>query len=71
MYKRQAHYDLMDGVGGKAITSGDSFSNVEYNIINQPVADLQAADDARNRAGKELGQDLKLRIATYLSAAKG
>jgi len=66
-----AHYELIDLTTGKSVTSGDSFSNVEFNLINQPVADLQAADDARGRAGRELGQDLRLRIATSLSAARG
>ena len=70
-YALSAHYELIDGVGGKSISSGDSFSNVEFDTINQPVADLQAADDARDRAGRELGQDLRLRIAVFLSASKG
>ncbi len=65
-----AHYDLLDSNGTKAVTSGDSFSNVEFDTINQPVADLQAAEDARKRAGKELGQDLRLRIAAFLSSPR-
>jgi LPS-assembly lipoprotein len=70
-YALSSHYDLVDSVGGKTVTTGDTFSNVEFDTINQPVADLQAADDARNRAGRELGQDLRLRIAASLSALKG
>jgi len=64
------HYDLIDTNGVKSLTSGDSFSNVEFDTINQPVADLQAAEDAKRRAGKELGQDIRLRIAAFLSTPR-
>ena len=70
-YALSAHYELVQFGSGKPVNSGDSFSNVEFDTINVPVADLQAADDARRRASKELGQDLRLRIATFLSATKG
>ena len=69
-YALTVHYELIDSASGKSLTTGDSFSNVEYDIINVPVSDLQAADDARMRAGRELGQDLRLRIAAFLSASK-
>ena len=69
-YALSAHYELIDLASSKSLTAGDSFSNVEFDIINVPVSDLQAADDARMRAGRELGQDLRLRIAAFLSASK-
>lgn len=70
-YALSAHYELAEFGSGKPVNSGDSFSNVEFDTINTPVADLQAADDARRRASKELGQDLRLRIAAFLSVTKG
>lgn len=70
-YALTAHYELIASSNGRSLNAGDSFSNVEFDIINLPVADLQAADDARTRASKELGQDLRLRIAAFLSTAKG
>ena len=70
-YALTAHYELIGTSSGKSLNAGDSFSNVEFDIINVPVADLQAADDARTRASKELGQDLRLRIAAFLSTTKG
>jgi LPS-assembly lipoprotein len=70
-YALTAHYELIDLASSKSLTKGDSFSNVEFDTVNVPVSDLQAADDARLRAGKELGGDLRLRIATFLSASKG
>ncbi len=70
-YSLSAHYDLSDAASGKSLTSGDSFSNVSFDTVNQPVADLSAADNARLRAAKELGQDLKLRLAAFISVQKG
>jgi len=70
-YSLLAHYDLIESVSGKSVTSGESFSNVSFDTINQPVSDLNAADNARLRAAKELGQDLKLRLAAFLSSQKG
>lgn len=69
-YSLSAHYELVDSVSGKVGTSGDSFSNVSFDTINQPVSDLNAADNARLRAAKELGQDMKLRLAAFLSTQK-
>ncbi|MBG1233765.1 hypothetical protein [Aestuariivirga litoralis] len=70
-YNLQGHYELVDTQSSKVITSGDTFSNVEFNTLKIPVADLQAADNARTRAAKELGQDIRLRLAAYLSAHQG
>ena len=70
-YSLSAHYELLDSASGKIGTSGESFSNVSFDTINQPVADLNAADNARLRAAKELGQDIKLRLAAFLSTQKG
>jgi LPS-assembly lipoprotein len=65
-----AHYDLVDTLSDKTLTSGESFSNVEFDTINVPVSDLAAADNAKMRAAKELGQDIKLRLAAFLSSQK-
>ena len=65
-----AHFDLFDGQSNKSVTAGDSFSNVEFDTVNVPVSDLQAEDAARLRAAKELGQDIRLRLATFLATQK-
>ena len=66
-----AHFELYDTASGKSLNSGNSFSNVEFDVINVPVSDLSAADNARARAAKELGQDIKLRLSAILAAQKG
>ncbi len=70
-YNLAAHFDLIDQATSKSVTHGDSFSNVEFDTLNIPAADLAAQDTARTRAAKELGQDLRLRLAAALSAQKG
>lgn len=70
-YNLSAHYELYDTSSGKTINAGNSFSNVEFDVINIPVSDLSAADNARTRAAKELGQDVKLRLAAFLATQKG
>ena len=65
-----AHFELFDAKSDKPATAGDSFSNVEFDTVNVPVSDLQAEDAARSRAAKELGQDIRLRLATFLATQK-
>ena len=61
------HYDLVNISSGAIVSSGDSFSNVSFDTVRQPVADLQAADTALERAAQEVGQDLRQRIAAYFA----
>ncbi|MEP6828440.1 MAG: LPS assembly lipoprotein LptE [Aestuariivirga sp.] len=65
-----AYFELFDAKSDKSATAGDSFSNVEFDTVNVPVSDLQAEDAARSRAAKELGQDIRLRLATFLATQK-
>jgi LPS-assembly lipoprotein len=60
-------YTLNDSQGGKAATKGSSFATASFDRVRQPVADLQALDNARERAAIELAGDIRLRIAVYLS----
>ena len=69
-YNMSAHFELYDSTSGKSLNSGSSFSSVEFDVVNVPVSDLSAADNARSRAAKELGQDIKLRLAAFLATQK-
>ena len=62
-----SHYELVNASTGAVLTSGNSFSNVSFDTVRQPVADLQAADNAMERAAQEIGQDLRQRVAAYFS----
>ena len=56
---------------GKAVSEGASFSNVSYDTLREPIADLQAADNARDRATREVAEDIRLRLAAFLSTSSG
>jgi LPS-assembly lipoprotein len=65
-YHLSAKYVLVDA-SGQALTEGSSFSAVPFDTIDEPVADIRAAENARERASRELAQDIRLRISAYLA----
>jgi LPS-assembly lipoprotein len=66
-FNLNAQYDLLNVTTGAVLTSGNSFSNVSFDTVRQPVADLQASNNAMQRAAQEVGQDLRQRIAAYFA----
>jgi LPS-assembly lipoprotein len=66
-YGLSVTYELVELATGSVINKGTSFSNVSFDTVREPVADLQAANNARDRAAQEVGQDLRLRLASFLS----
>lgn len=69
-YSLNVKYELVTVSGGKVVNEGASFSNVSYDTLQQPIADLQAAENARARAAREVAEDIRLRVAAMLSQAK-
>lgn len=67
-YALSVTFELVDLNSGAVVKQGTSFSNISYDTVREPVADLQAANNARDRAAKEIGQDLRLRLAAALSS---
>lgn len=65
-YRLSTKYALLDA-SGQALTEGSSFSAVPYDTIDEPVADIRAAENARDRASRELAQDIRLRISAFLA----
>ena len=61
------HYELQNLSSGNIVSSGESFSNVSFDTVRQPVADLQAASNAASRAAQEVGQDIRQRVAAYFA----
>jgi LPS-assembly lipoprotein len=61
-------YELVDSRSGKSLSKGGSFSTVSYDIVREPLADMQARDAAAKRAAIELANDIRLRVAVYFSA---
>jgi LPS-assembly lipoprotein len=68
-YNLKIKYELADASSGETLTSGASFSNVSYDTVEQPIADLRAAENARERAAREVSEDIRLRLASFFSAS--
>ena len=66
-YRLNVSYLLVAAGSGEEMASGKSFSNVSYDTVQEPVADLQAAENARERAARELAQDLKIRLSAFFA----
>ncbi len=70
-YRLNVKFALVNVASGKVVSEGASFSTVSFDTVQQPIADLQAADNARDRAAREVAEDIRLRLAAYVSAANG
>ena len=62
-----ASYSLAEISTGRVVNSGKSFSDVSYDEIREPLADIQAENNARERAAHDLGEDLRLRLAAVFA----
>ncbi len=67
-YNLKIKYELADATSGETVSSGASFSNVSYDTVEQPIADLRAAENARERAARDVAEDVRLRLAAYFSS---
>jgi LPS-assembly lipoprotein len=60
-------YQLLETGSGTEVNSGKTFSTVSYDIIREPVADLQAESNATSRAAREVAADIHTRLAAYMA----
>ena len=61
-------YQLLEVGSGSEVNSGKTFSAVSYDIIREPVADLQAESNATDRAAQEVAADIRTRLAAYMAS---
>jgi LPS-assembly lipoprotein len=66
-YKVNTSYTLYDNQTGKPMHNGKTFSHVSYDRVDAPAANLQALNNAQERAAREIGQDIRLRLAAYFA----
>lgn len=66
-YRLNVDFTLYEGVSGRPIFNGKTFSQVSYDRVVSPVANLQARTNATERAAKEVGLDIRTRLAAYFS----
>lgn len=61
-------YTLTELSSGTQVNSGKTFSSVSYDIVHEPVADLQAEANALSRAAQEVGTDIHTRLAAFMAS---
>jgi LPS-assembly lipoprotein len=66
-FSLSVRYDLIEIGNAEPISSGISFAKVSYDTLREPVADLQAAENARSRASLQVGQDIRQRLAAFIA----
>ncbi len=66
-YRLTMKYELADAKSSATVASGSAFSNVSYDTVEQPIADLRAAENARERAAREVAEDIRLRLAAHFA----
>lgn len=67
-YTLKMKYALRQPGSNEALAGGSAFSNVSYDTVEQPVSDLQAAENAKLRASKEVSEEIRMRLAAYFSS---
>lgn len=61
-------YQLIEVSSASEVTSGKTFSAVSYDVIREPVADLQAESNATSRAAQEVAADIHTRLAAFMAS---
>lgn len=65
--KMQAQFFLRPVGGQTAVLTGMSSSTTSYDILSNPFATTVSEDDARERALREVADDIRTRLALYFS----
>jgi LPS-assembly lipoprotein len=69
VYSVQASFRLIDAKEKKVVFQGTSQARAPFERFESPYANLRAREDAENRAARTIADDLKTRLAGYLSRA--
>lgn len=67
--RMQARFSLLDYSGGQALFSGQSTSTTSYDILEDPFATTVSESDARERALRELADDIQNRLALFFTSS--
>ena len=62
-----ANFHLLNAATAKPLFSATRSITVSYNILDSEYATLAAEKDARNRAVKELSEDIRIQLSVYFS----
>ena len=61
-----ARYALLEFATGKSLLNESNAITVSYNIFSSEFETLMAEKDARQRAVRELAQEIRIRLGVYL-----
>jgi LPS-assembly lipoprotein len=64
-YNLIAKYELKDAVTGEVLDKGTTRAIAAYNVVESQFATLSAERDAQERAAREVGEDIRIRLGLY------
>ena len=67
MFPLRRTYDLLLVSSGDTVLQGTVRSVAAYNVVSSDYANVVAERDAELRAAREVGDEMKLRLAVYLA----
>lgn len=69
IYQVQANFKLVSLKDKKVVLTGTSHGRAGFERFQSIYSNVRARDDAENRAARTVAEDLKTRVAIYLSSA--
>ncbi|HAJ46821.1 MAG TPA: hypothetical protein DCL54_09610 [Alphaproteobacteria bacterium] len=70
-YTLIARFELRDSQTEQVLNTGTSRAIAGYNVVNSQFATQTALRDAEERAARELGEDIRLRLGIYFERRYG
>jgi LPS-assembly lipoprotein len=67
-YRVNVNYRLIDEKTGNELNAGKTFSQVSFDRTTSDFANVQAETNAMERAAREIGNDIRTRLAAYFSS---
>lgn len=64
-YSLTAKYELRDAVSGEVLDKGTTRAIAAYNVVDSQFGTQSAERDAQERAAREAGEDIRLRLGLY------
>lgn len=66
-YRLNVNFVLNDSRSGRRIYGGTTFAEVAYDKVTSEFTNLQARNNARDRAASEVSQDIRTRLAAFFA----
>lgn len=70
-YTLTAKYELKDAVTGEILDKGTTRAIAAYNVVDSQFATQSAERDAQERAAREVGEDVRIRLGLYFEKRFG